>query len=332
MGHQELIDHLRESYAHRVEHIDISDGTPRDEAEQELLEHRVIRRAVIDAEREARDPDARPRRAERRGDAPPRAGSRPRGPPRGRLTARPVVALAAKSVARDRAPAGSQMSILDAEHTCSRRSPSPRATPTRCATRSRTPSSTASCASTPTPASPARPRRPPGLVLVFGEITTSQYVEFQNVVRDTVRDIGYTKAEYGFDYQTCGTIVSVKEQSHDIAQGVDQSGAGRRRPGDDVRVRLPRDAGAHAAADRARAPHGAPALPRSASRASCRTCGPMARPRSRSSTSTASRSACGRSSCRRSRTADTEEPDPRRRHRAGDPAGRSRRRSGQSTR
>ena len=42
-------------------------------------------------------------------------------------------------------------------------------------------------------------------MLVFGEITTSTYVEFQNVVRDTVRDIGYTKAEYGFDYQTCGT-------------------------------------------------------------------------------------------------------------------------------
>ena len=65
-----------------------------------------------------------------------------------------------------------------------------------------------------------------GLVLVFGEITTSQYVEFQNVVRDTVRDIGYTKAEYGFDYQTCGMIVSVKEQSHDIAQGVDRSEQG----------------------------------------------------------------------------------------------------------
>jgi S-adenosylmethionine synthetase len=61
-----------------------------------------------------------------------------------------------------------------------------------------------------------------GLVLVFGEITTSTYVEFQNIVRDTVRDIGYTKAEYGFDYETCGTIVSVKEQSRDIAQGVDR--------------------------------------------------------------------------------------------------------------
>ena len=53
VGHQELIDHLRESYAHRTEHIDLSDGTPRDEAEAELLEHREIRRKVIDAEREA---------------------------------------------------------------------------------------------------------------------------------------------------------------------------------------------------------------------------------------------------------------------------------------
>ncbi|MCJ7712775.1 MAG: methionine adenosyltransferase [Chloroflexi bacterium] len=67
-----------------------------------------------------------------------------------------------------------------------------------------------------------------GLVLVFGEITTSTYVEFQNIVRDTVCDIGYTKAEYGFDYETCGTMVSVKEQSRDIAQGVDgpELGAG----------------------------------------------------------------------------------------------------------
>jgi S-adenosylmethionine synthetase len=61
-----------------------------------------------------------------------------------------------------------------------------------------------------------------GLVLVLGEITTSTYVDFQSIVRDTVRDIGYTKAEYGFDYLTCGTLVSVKEQSLDIAQGVDR--------------------------------------------------------------------------------------------------------------
>jgi S-adenosylmethionine synthetase len=59
-----------------------------------------------------------------------------------------------------------------------------------------------------------------GLVLVLGEITTDTYIDFQAVVRDTVRDIGYTKAEYGFDYQTCGTLVSVKGQSPDIAQGV----------------------------------------------------------------------------------------------------------------
>jgi S-adenosylmethionine synthetase len=59
-----------------------------------------------------------------------------------------------------------------------------------------------------------------GLVLVLGEITTSTYVDFQAVVRETVREIGYTKAEYGFDYLTCGTLVSVKEQSDDIAIGV----------------------------------------------------------------------------------------------------------------
>ena len=60
-----------------------------------------------------------------------------------------------------------------------------------------------------------------GLVVVLGEITTSTYVDFQAVVRDTVRDIGYTKAEYGFDYLTCGTLVSIKEQSPDIALGVE---------------------------------------------------------------------------------------------------------------
>ena len=59
-----------------------------------------------------------------------------------------------------------------------------------------------------------------GTVLVLGEITTSTYVDFQCIVRDTVRDIGYTNADYGFDYETCGTLVSVKEQSPDIAMGV----------------------------------------------------------------------------------------------------------------
>ena len=62
-----------------------------------------------------------------------------------------------------------------------------------------------------------------GLVLVLGEISTSTYVDFQAVVRDTVRDIGYTRADYGFDYLTCGTLVSIKEQSSDIAMGVDSA-------------------------------------------------------------------------------------------------------------
>src|SRR5258706_15900933 len=60
-----------------------------------------------------------------------------------------------------------------------------------------------------------------GLVIVLGEITTKTYVDFQQVVRDTVRDIGYTRADYGFDYETCGTLISIKEQSPDIARGVD---------------------------------------------------------------------------------------------------------------
>ena len=65
-----------------------------------------------------------------------------------------------------------------------------------------------------------------GLVLVLGEITTSTYVDFQEVVRTTVREIGYTHSDYGFDWETCGTLVSVKEQSPDIARGVDHEGAG----------------------------------------------------------------------------------------------------------
>jgi S-adenosylmethionine synthetase len=61
-----------------------------------------------------------------------------------------------------------------------------------------------------------------GLVMVLGEISTrAEYVDVPSIVRETVRDIGYTKAEYGFDYLTCGTLVSIKEQSGDIAQGVD---------------------------------------------------------------------------------------------------------------
>src|SRR3712207_5630408 len=62
-----------------------------------------------------------------------------------------------------------------------------------------------------------------GTVFVLGEITTATYVEFQNIVRETIREIGYTDARYGFDYRTCGTIVSVHEQSPDISRGVDDA-------------------------------------------------------------------------------------------------------------
>lgn len=62
-----------------------------------------------------------------------------------------------------------------------------------------------------------------GLVVVMGEITTSAYVDIERIVRDTIRKIGYTRAKFGFDAETCGVIVSIKEQSADIAQGVDQA-------------------------------------------------------------------------------------------------------------
>ena len=60
-----------------------------------------------------------------------------------------------------------------------------------------------------------------GLVAVMGEITTTTYVDIAEIARQTIRDIGYTRAKYGFDYETCGVIVSIKEQSPDIAMGVD---------------------------------------------------------------------------------------------------------------
>ena len=62
-----------------------------------------------------------------------------------------------------------------------------------------------------------------GLVVVMGEITTGTYVDINTIVRETVRDVGYTRAKYGFDYETCGVTVSIKEQSADIAAGVRES-------------------------------------------------------------------------------------------------------------
>ena len=62
-----------------------------------------------------------------------------------------------------------------------------------------------------------------GLVLVLGEISTDCYVDMPEIVRNTVRDVGYTRAKYGFDFETCGVTISIKEQSPDIAQGVEKS-------------------------------------------------------------------------------------------------------------
>ena len=60
-----------------------------------------------------------------------------------------------------------------------------------------------------------------GLVLVMGEITTSAYADIPKIVRNTIREIGYTNAEYGFDADTCSVITAIDEQSPDIALGVD---------------------------------------------------------------------------------------------------------------
>jgi len=65
-----------------------------------------------------------------------------------------------------------------------------------------------------------------GLAFIAGEITTETYVDFPRLVRETIRDIGYTRAKYGFDYETCAVISSIDPQSPDIALGVDTGGAG----------------------------------------------------------------------------------------------------------
>jgi S-adenosylmethionine synthetase len=65
-----------------------------------------------------------------------------------------------------------------------------------------------------------------GMAFICGEITTSCYVDIPKIVRDVIKEIGYTDAEYGFDYETCAVITSIDEQSPDIALGVDREGAG----------------------------------------------------------------------------------------------------------
>jgi len=65
-----------------------------------------------------------------------------------------------------------------------------------------------------------------GLAIVAGEITTSAYVDFQEVVRDTIKEVGYNRGKYGFDAETCAVLSSIHSQSPDIAMGVDTGGAG----------------------------------------------------------------------------------------------------------
>src|SRR6266567_324299 len=65
-----------------------------------------------------------------------------------------------------------------------------------------------------------------GLVVVAGEITTSCYVDIPKIARETIKGVGYTRAKFGFDYETCGVITAIDEQSGDIAMGVDKLGAG----------------------------------------------------------------------------------------------------------
>ncbi len=65
-----------------------------------------------------------------------------------------------------------------------------------------------------------------GMVFIAGEITTNTYVDIPGLVRETIREIGYTRAKYGFDYETCAVITSIDKQSGDIAMGVDTGGAG----------------------------------------------------------------------------------------------------------
>ena len=72
-----------------------------------------------------------------------------------------------------------------------------------------------------------------GLVVVAGEITTKTYVDIPSLVRARVREIGYTRAKFGFDAETCGVVVAIDEQSPDIAQGVDTGYEGRVRGSED---------------------------------------------------------------------------------------------------
>jgi len=72
-----------------------------------------------------------------------------------------------------------------------------------------------------------------GMIVVGGEITTNTYVDIPKIARQTVKDIGYTRAKFGFDAETCAVLTAIDEQSPDIAQGVDTAYEARHIAGDD---------------------------------------------------------------------------------------------------
>ena len=88
-----------------------------------------------------------------------------------------------------------------------------------------------------------------GLVMVMGEITTEAYVDIQKIARETIREIGYDRAKYGFDCDTCGVITAIDEQSADIALGVDKAlEAKENQMSDEEKAKLEAEAAAKKAA------------------------------------------------------------------------------------